>query len=300
MTGESGQPPGDAGQLETADEAALAAALAGRAREEPVRLLALTDEELTVLDSPNGRSSPTPRPWLDGCGEPAREAACQAALRGLAARGIVIPAALNQDGGVVIAMHSDITAALAMRRSADLIVCAVRQSAAGPQSGQDLTRMLFCSSGSVIQEDISPIGLHGFLVTTPEDAARQLTELADPQDTGTDTGDSNPSTGGAPATQGETVGWPRTVSLDDLAAGTAVPELDSARFVTTVGAAARPSGDTPASETPNRPLTIYAFGDHLLVAELATTGEPAVTVTPATTSELHDRLRALFQPAAQP
>ena len=133
------------------------ASLIDRAREEPVPVIALTDEELAALDG--GPSAPpvAPRPWLDQQDDACRELLCQVALRSLATRGIVVPTGAVEDGGRgVVAMHRDLRAALLMRHSALALVAAQRQTAA-----ETVHRMLFLhEGGAVLEEDVSPHGVH--------------------------------------------------------------------------------------------------------------------------------------------
>ena len=65
--------------------------LISRAGEAPLPVIALTDEEIAALDGDLAARGPVPLPWLDTKDTAARELACQVALRGLAARRLVIP-----------------------------------------------------------------------------------------------------------------------------------------------------------------------------------------------------------------
>src|SRR5215469_13697709 len=115
------------------------ASLIDRAREEPVPVITLTDEELAALDGGPTAPPVAPRPWLDQQDETSRELVCQVAFRGLAARGIVMPTGTVDDGGRgVVAMHQDLRAVLLMRHSALALVAARRQG-----DGESADRVLF-------------------------------------------------------------------------------------------------------------------------------------------------------------
>lgn len=278
--------PSDAAAPQVASVAEVIAGLARRASGEPVRLLAFTDEELAALDSGPDRVPVTPGPWLDTKDDAAREVALQVALRGLAARGIALPGPTGEDGTVTIVTHPDIAAALAMRRTAEVIVSAQRQASVGPAAGEDITRMLFRCGDGVLHEDISPVGLHGFVVTTVEDAAARLAELADPKDAAGD---------GA-------AGAPSTVALADVAAGNDTTGLGGARYVTSIAAAARPRTGADVPETAK--LTVYALAEQVLLAEPIAADDPVgpqmLRVTGAGAGALRGRLAALLDPDRLP
>ena len=65
--------------------------LIDRAGAAPLPVIALTDEEIAALDGDLAKRGPVPLPWLNGKDKAARELACQVALRGLAARRLVVP-----------------------------------------------------------------------------------------------------------------------------------------------------------------------------------------------------------------
>jgi hypothetical protein len=252
------------------------ASLIARARQEPVPVIALTDEELAALDGGPGAPPVAPRPWLDQQDEASRELVCQVALRGLAARGIVVPTGDVEDGRrSVVAMHQDLRAVLLMRHSALALVAAQRQG-----NAESTHRMLFLhDDGAVLEEEVTPHGVHRLTVTCAATAAERLATFVDPS-------------GAAGEQRQESA---RTVSLADVAAGDGLPRLDGVQFLTLVGRLTAPApdgADAPAA----RRLTVYALPDRVVVAEPAVldSGEAGLTLTAVGAAPLVQRLAALL------
>lgn len=245
-----------------------AAGLITRAAAGPVLVITLTDEELAALDgAPPG--SLAPQPWLAALDEPGRLLACQVALRGLAARGLAVPAGPGPGGSATVAIHEDLRAALDLRRTAPAVVTAQRRSGRGLD-----VRVLHLHHGGLLEEGISPGGLHTLTVTTPSDAARRLAGFADP----------GPAAGDPPTQP------PQIVPLADIAAGPGPSSLTGARYVTTVSRLNR--GTTPPHE---QRLTIYALPGRVRTSELAATGgPPALAITQLGGAQLRERLATLL------
>jgi hypothetical protein len=233
--------------------AAAAWALRARAAEGPVQVIVLTDEELAVLAAePAAGPHVAPMPWLDGHDEPARDVALQVALRGLMARGLAAPG----DAGT-ITVHPEIAAAIAMRHDWRAVVLAERRDAADA-----VTRALYLHPGAVLEETVSPGGLHDLTVTAPEVAAGRLAGFCDPAGTAAEQGGDEP----------------RTVPLGDIAAGDLPAEVAEARHVTALGYVERRAEEPPAE----RRATVYALEDRVILAEPARTGDtPALRFTTA-------------------
>jgi hypothetical protein len=244
-------------------QATAVASLIARAQLAPVPVITLTDEELAALDGP--RALPVaPQPWLEGQKVSGRMLACQVALRSLAARGLVLPAGLEGGDGGALALHQDLQAVLAMRRSALGIVLAQRRSGAERQS-----RMLYLHEGGVLEEDISSAGLHSLTVVSCARAGERLTSYADP------------TRAAAGAARSERT---RTVPLTDIATGADISGLQGARYVTAVSRlTAGPQGE-------EQRITVYAHASRVVLAEPG--GDRCLALTDVTAQELGQRMAA--------
>lgn len=272
MTGNSAPIPAAALRPAPAPATAVASVIA-RAQRAPVPVVTLTDEELAALDGP--RALPVaPQPWLEGQKVSGRMLACQVALRSLAARGIVLPTGLDggaggDAGALAVALHQDLRAVLAMRRSALGIVLAQRRSGTERQS-----RMLYLHEGGVLEEDISAAGLHSLTVLSPARAGERLTSFTDPARV---------------AGEGRG-GKPRTVALTEIATAAGISGLQGARYVTAVGRLAA----SPAGQNEEQRVTVYAHADRVVLAEPAATanGEHSLALTDVSDQELRQRMAA--------
>lgn len=259
--------------------------LISRAGEAPLPVIALTDEEIAALDGDLEARGPVPLPWLDTKDKTARELACQVALRGLAARRLVIPlgAAGGEAGGEAgeeyIALHDDLRAVLAMRRSAHAAAFALRES-------DGRMRLLYLGSSGALEEAISPGGLHGFTVVGYPDAAGRLAAFADPEDAA--------ASSVKPGRDTE----PRALPLAEIARGAEIPAMAGARSVTMV---TRLVFGADAGE---QRLTVYAKEAGVVVACPAdASGAPALRFAEVSKSGLRERLADLLsiqEPAARP
>jgi len=268
--------------------------LISRAGEAPLPVIALTDEEIAALDGDLAARGPVPLPWLDTKDTAARELACQVALRGLAARRLVIPlgaAGGEADGEVgrgagggevgreYIALQDDLRAVLAMRRSAHAAAFALRES-------DGRMRLLYLGSSGTLEEAISPGGLHGFTVVGYADAADRLAAFADPEDAA------------AAAVELGRDTEPRVLPLAEIARGAEIPAMAGARSVTMV---TRLVFGADAGE---QRLTVYAKEAGVVVACPAeASGAPALRFTEVSKSGLRERLADLLriqEPAARP
>jgi len=268
--------------------------LISRAGEAPLPVIALTDEEIAALDGDLAARGPVPLPWLDTKDTAARELACQVALRGLAARRLVIPlgaAGGEADGEVgrgagggevgreYIALQDDLRAVLAMRRSAHAAAFALRES-------DGRMRLLYLGSSGALEEAISPGGLHGFTVVGYADAADRLAAFADPEDAA------------AAAVEPGRDTEPRVLPLAEIARGAEIPAMAGVRSVTMV---TRLVFGADAGE---QRLTVYAKEAGVVVACPAeASGAPALRFTEVSKSGLRERLADLLriqEPAARP
>jgi len=268
--------------------------LISRAGEAPLPVIALTDEEIAALDGDLAARGPVPLPWLDTKDTAARELACQVALRGLAARRLVIPlgaAGGEADGEVgrgagggevgreYIALQDDLRAVLAMRRSAHAAAFALRES-------DGRMRLLYLGSSGALEEAISPGGLHGFTVVGYADAADRLAAFADPEDAA------------AAAVEPGRDPEPRVLPLAEIARGAEIPAMAGVRSVTMV---TRLVFGADAGE---QRLTVYAKEAGVVVACPAeASGAPALRFTEVSKSGLRECLADLLsiqEPAARP
>ena len=269
--------------------------LIDRAGEAPLPVIALTDEEVAALDGDLAERGPVPLPWLDGKDKAARELACQVALRGLAARRLVVPlgtegggaegggeAGRGAVGGEVgrerIALRDDLRAVLAMRRSAHAAAFALRES-------DGRMRLLYLGTSGALEEAISPGGLHGFTVVARAAAAERLAAFADPEDAA--------AASLKPGRESE----PRVLALAEIARGAEIPAMAGVRSVTMV------TRLVFGSDAGEQRLTVYAKEAGVVVACPAdASGAPALRFAEVSRSGLRERLADLLsiqEPVAQ-
>lgn len=264
--------------------------LIDRAGEAPLPVIALTDEEIAALDGDLAERGPVPLPWLDGKDKAARELACQVALRGLAARRLVVPLG-TEGGGAVgrgagggevgrerIALRDDLRAVLAMRRSAHAVAFALRES-------DGRMRLLYLGTSGALEEAISPGGLHGFTVVARAAAAERLAAFADPEDSA--------AASLKPGRESE----PRVLALAEIARGAEIPAMAGVRSVTMV------TRLVFGSDAGEQRLTVYAKEAGVVVACPAdASGAPALRFAEVSRSGLRERLADLLsiqEPVAQ-
>lgn len=259
--------------------------LTDRAGEAPLPVIALTDEEIAALDGDLAERGPVPLPWLDGKDKAARELACQVALRGLAARRLVVPlgtegggAAGGEVGRERIALRDDLRAVLAMRRSAHAVAFALRES-------DGRMRLLYLGTSGALEEAISPGGLHGFTVVARAAAAERLAAFADPEDAA--------AASLKPGRESE----PRVLALAEIARGAEIPAMAGVRSVTMV------TRLVFGSDAGEQRLTVYAKEAGVVVACPAdASGAPALRFAEVSRSGLRERLADLLsiqEPVAQ-
>jgi hypothetical protein len=261
------------------DLAAVIRGLTARAQAEPLPLIALTDEEIAALGAGPADLGPVPLPWLATKDEADRELACQVALRGLAARRLVIPLGREDApaGGLDIdrqhvALHDDLRAVLAMRHSARAVICALRES-------DQRIRLVYLGVTGVLEEAISPGGLHGFTVLAHAAVPGRLAAFADPGDA---------AAGVAPA---GLAAVPRILPLAEIARGAQVP-VTGARSVTMVE---RLVFGEAAEEPRELRLTVYAKEAGVVVASpVEADGAQALEFTEVTRDALAGRMAALL------
>jgi hypothetical protein len=264
--------------------------LIDRAGEAPLPVIALTDEEIAALDGDLAERGPVPLPWLDGKDKAARELACQVALRGLAARRLVVPLG-TEGGGEVgrgagggevgrerIALRDDLRAVLAMRRSAHAVAFALRES-------DGRMRLLYLGTSGALEEAISPGGLHGFTVVARAAATERLAAFADPEDAA--------AASLKPGRESES----RVLALAEIARGAEIPAMADVRSVTMV------TRLVFGSDAGEQRLTVYAKEAGVVVACPAdASGAPALRFAEVSRSGLRERLADLLsiqEPVAQ-
>lgn len=263
--------------------------LIARAEAAPLPVIALTDEEVAALDGDLADPGPVPLPWLADKDRSSRELACLVALRGLAARRLIVPLgpaggaeggdAGGAEGGEIVALRDDLRAVLAMRRTAHAVVFALRQP-------DNRMRLMYLGTSGALEEAISPGGLHGFTVVAPAAVAGRLAAFGDPEDAA------------ATSLHGE---WDwtreRELSLAEIARGAELPGVADARSVTMVTRLV--FGSTAGEQR----MTVYAKEAGVIVAYPADArGEPGLRFAEVSRSGLRERLAGLFslaEPLAQ-
>lgn len=242
-----------------------------RAEAEPLPVIALTDEEVAALDGEIAELGPVPMPWLAGKDEQSRELACQVALRGLAARRLVVPLDSGGAGGAGpqrVALRDDLRAVLVMRRTAHAAAFALRQS-----DGRML--VLYLGTSGALEEAISPGGIHGFTVVGLDAVPGRLAAFADPDDAATS----------APPEPGP----PRVLRLADIATGAQFPGVTGARSVTMVTLLLFGSAEG------ERRLTVYAKEAGVIVACPADAdGEQGLRFAEVSRSGLREQMAGLL------
>lgn len=240
-----------------------------RAEAEPLPVIALTDEEVAALDGEITELGPVPMPWLAGKDERSRELACQVALRGLAARRLVVPLDEEGDGPQRVALRDDLRAVLVMRRTAHAAAFALRQS-----DGRML--VLYLGTSGALEEAISPGGIHGFTVVGLDAVPGRLAAFADPDDVAATSASPEP-------------GPSRLLRLADIATGAQLSGVTGARSVTMVTRLLFGSADG------ERRLTVYAREAGVIVACPADTGgEPGLRFAGVSRSGLRAQLAGLL------
>ena len=244
--------------------AAFVTALLERAegRSEVVRL---TDEELAVLDGDGAQVAPSP--WLTSVPVEHRETAMAVAARNLVVRGLALPSVLEDPTGrLSIALPEDVHAVLAARRAASVVVIAQRSTA-----DAGAARVLYGQGEpGVVEEDVTPGGLHTFSASSWATAVEGLARYADPAGWAT------------------TAGAGREIPLDAIAAGDVSAAPAGSHYVTVVTVVAI----GPDGEPAERRLSAYAGPDGVSVSE-PIADRPAVAVRPVGPAELLEAVRGV-------
>lgn len=251
------------------------ASLLERARTAYVPVIALTDEELTVLDGPE-TDQIAPRPWYDSQDPAARDTACMVALRSLVARGIARPEPTGQDDDdLALLLSDDLQDLLAARRTPRHIVMAERILAESRQA-----RVFYIGPGPVaVEENVNESGLHGLAVGPIERLADRFAEFCDPD-------------GGAGLRQGSGL---RRVPLTDIARGVDQDIFAEALAITQISHHRLSSAD----EIEEKRWTIYAPRGRVVLAVPEADGEDGVlTLTDLGPRELREHLLDLLRPPA--
>ena len=248
-------------------------ALLERARTTYVPVIALTDEELTVLDGPE-TDQIAPRPWYDSQDPAARDTACMVALRSLVARGIARPEPTGaDDDDLALLLSDDLQDLLAARRSPRHIVMAERVLAESRQA-----RLFYVGPGPVaVEENVNESGLHALAIGPIERLADRLAEFCDPH-------------AGAGQRPGN---GPRRVPLTDIARGVGQDIFAEALAITQLSHHRL----TLADEVEEKRRTIYAPRGRVVLAEPEADGEDGVlALTELGPRELRECLLDLLRP----
>lgn len=231
------------------------AALLAQGREERFCALVLTDEELSVLTSEDG-DQVAPFPWLAELPARHTEVARTVALRGLVARELVVPTDVDLVSGETdLGVDNMVLAVLGARRAASDIVVAQRRSDAASW----FKAVYLQGEHGVIEEDVSPGGVHYFWFSSRERLAKYLMIFCDPLG----------------AAQGASAGTSsREVDLAAVARGEASLDAEGeARLITTVSTVDHADGGVADL------VTALAFADHVEIARTAP-GSDHVSITP--------------------
>lgn len=158
------------------DVAAAAGVLRGTTDGDPELLLVLTDEQIAGLDG-EGRPQFAAEPWLAQRPEQ-REAAAEVALRGLLAaeriHEVLDPATRQRRWQA----EPTITGCLLLRRTAPTFTTAER-TVQTPQ-GPEVQRLHhYVHEDGVLEEEVTPSGLHRFTPLRAEQAAARLAVVVD-------------------------------------------------------------------------------------------------------------------------
>lgn len=208
-----------------------------RGRSARLEVLSLTDEELLAIDG--GVPGVAPLLWIGSKSEAEKELAVTVALRSLAAAGSIVLQAGDGPGAFVLNMPLDARAALQLRRRASAIL--VAEQRAGPVVR---ARVLYRQVAQVVlEEDVSPGGLHAFSVASGDTVYESLAAWCNPA--------SRPSPARGPR---------RVVLGEDAAALTRLGEESGQASVVSVLSAVR--RDEGAAVTERRCM-VLAFDDHL-------------------------------------
>lgn len=242
---------------------ALVSDLLRRGREERFQVVKLTDEELTVLDGVESRQL-APRPWFTTLEESSHEVALAVALRGLTIRGLVVPSLLDENTGrTSLDLDDDLHALLVARRAASSVVVAERRT---QHASWSKTCYLQGAAG-VVEEDVSPGGVHTLWAGPPDALPDTLTAFADPDGVA------------APEPSEHT----REVALTDVAQGTAAIAPSSEALFATVINRVYLDDDGHSAE---RRLSIFAGTDGLEIARSVQDGRKAVRIEQASPQAL--------------
>ncbi|MFF4623349.1 hypothetical protein [Nonomuraea jabiensis] len=246
-----------------------------RARSAYVPVIALTDEELTVLDGPDADQL-APRPWYDSQDPAARDTACMVALRSLVARGIARPEPTGEgDDDVALLLSDDLQDLLAARRTPRHVVMAERILADSRQA-----RVFYVGPGPVaVEENVNESGLHGLAIGPIERLAERFAEFCDPY-------------AGAGQRQGNGL---RRVALTDIARGVGQDIFAEALAITQISHHRLSS----AEQIEETRWTIYApRGRVVLAVPEAEGGDGVLDLSDLDAEELREHLLGLLRPPA--
>lgn len=243
--------PYGVGRSESADgpieytryDAASALAVLKRSHdaEAPTEIAILSDEQLLGVEG-HLRSQPTALPWAEDRTD-SRAVIAAVGLRSLMASGMVTMGQDQDSGERRWLVDPGINGCIVLRRTADLIGSAERQvrSAIGPQTHRIY---FYVHPEGVLEEEVTPSGMHIFRAAQPEMLPERMLRLIDQDEVAS------------------TSSEPETVTDEDLQEGGAyAARLADARAITIVS-----SLDTRSEAV--KQLTVYATTEEVLVQQI--------------------------------
>ena len=246
----------------SAADAAAAADVLDRAGESnPEMLVALSDEQLAALDG-YARAQFTATPWLDEHADQRRFAA-GVGLRSLIAAGQVSGGIEPSIGRQQWTAEPMIAGCLVLRRTATLFTTAERtvQTAQGPE----VQRLhYYVHQGGVLEEEVTPLGIHRFTSLRAAQVNARLLAVVDPAGVAADGGE------------------PIQVRASELAASPLAQRLAATRALTVFTIVTTADGGVSQA-------SVYATGDEVLVMEALDPGadDPVLEFRSVDSAELH-------------
>ncbi|NUS72002.1 MAG: hypothetical protein HOQ05_01195 [Corynebacteriales bacterium] len=156
------------------------AELRSQVENEPISIMALSDEELAILDDAEdiGREKlSAPLPWYFEHNESDRRLLRDAALRSLTVRGLGFARNEPSKGELNLDLDRNLHALLTMRQAMSSMTIVNRASARGMRC-----RVLFGQAPDlVLEEDVTEQGFHSFTLGRSKSIAQRLAEFVDPE-----------------------------------------------------------------------------------------------------------------------
>ncbi|MGO1258396.1 MAG: hypothetical protein ACTMII_05555 [Brachybacterium sp.] len=244
-----------------ADVSAAAEVLARASEGEAELLVALTDEQLAALDG-YARPQFAATPWLDEHPDQRRFAA-GVGLRALIAAGLVSADADPAGGREQWRADPELAGCLVLRRTASVFTTAER-TVQSPQ-GPEVHRLhYYVHEGGVLEEEVTPLGIHRFTPLGSSQVNARLLAFVDPA--------------GVAAGRGE----PMQLRASQLAESPLAQRLAATRALTVFTLVTTADGGV-------RQTSVYATGDEVLVMEALDPGteDPRLEFRSVDSAELH-------------